>query len=369
MLIVLGLYILLVWLVFSKLKVVNWGWISGTAVALVGLLIIALFQAMFNNLTPSGSVTIIGRVVEVTPNVSGSVVSVPVKPNVPVKAGSVLFQVDQAPFKTKVAQLEASLVHAEQQVKQLSANYQQVTANVEALEKQVAHTRQRLTDIRKLTSVQAQSAFREQDAELQYEAAFYQLEAARAAQTSARLATESQVGGVNTAVAQVHAQLEHARWELEQTTVRAPADGIVTAMALSIGDRVAPTRSVISFIVSGELTLVGMFKPNGFGAVHPGASVKLVFDHDPGRVHQAMVVAIPEGVGQGQIAVSGSLARSGSLSGASSYPALISVPDTLDKGKLKIGMPGSATAFSPSAGPIGMLMSILVWVSAYTAYL
>jgi multidrug resistance efflux pump len=37
--------------------------------------------------------------VEVTPNVSGEVISIPVKTNVPVRAGTVLFQIDQAPFR------------------------------------------------------------------------------------------------------------------------------------------------------------------------------------------------------------------------------------------------------------------------------
>ena len=36
---------------------------------------------------------------------------------------------------------------------------------------------------------------------------------------------------------------------------------------------------------------------------------------------------------------------------------------------LRLGMPGSATVFSDKAGVIGLLMSILVWISSYTAYL
>jgi hypothetical protein len=32
-------------------------------------------------------------------------------------------------------------------------------------------------------------------------------------------------------------------------------------------------------------------------------------------------------------------------------------------------MPGSATVFAANAGVIGLLMSILVWISSYTAYL
>ena len=113
MLIILCLYLVLVWLVFSKLKLVKWGWASGTIAVLVGASILAVFLALFNHLTPSGSFTVVSRVVDVTPNVSGQVTSIPVRSNVPVKAGTVLFEIDPAPFQARVKQLEASLAHAQ----------------------------------------------------------------------------------------------------------------------------------------------------------------------------------------------------------------------------------------------------------------
>src|SRR5213080_2164013 len=121
MLIILTLYIVLIWLIFSKLKLVKWGWVSGTVAVLGG----ALILAVFHYLTPSGSFTIVSRVTEVIPNVSGQVIEIPVKPNEPVKGGAVLFRIDPAPFQYKVNQLEASLAQARQQVKQLKASYDQ----------------------------------------------------------------------------------------------------------------------------------------------------------------------------------------------------------------------------------------------------
>ena len=113
MLIILCLYLVLVWLVFSKLKLLKWGWGTGSVAVLVGAFILAVFLAMFNYLTPSGSLTVVSRVVEITPNVSGQVVSIPVKTNVPVKTGTILFQIDQSPFQAKVKQLDASLAQAQ----------------------------------------------------------------------------------------------------------------------------------------------------------------------------------------------------------------------------------------------------------------
>ena len=72
------------WAVFSKFRMVPWGWLSGTISLLMGGFILATFLALFNCLTPSGRVTVTGRVVEVTPNVTGQIVAIPATPNAPV---------------------------------------------------------------------------------------------------------------------------------------------------------------------------------------------------------------------------------------------------------------------------------------------
>jgi multidrug resistance efflux pump len=180
---------------------------------------------------------------------------------------------------------------------------------------------------------------------------------------------DSEISGVNTTVAQVQAQLENANWELLQTTIRAPGDGYVTLVTVSVGDRALQAQSAMSFIVENEITLVGLFSQNGFQTVREGAPVDIVFDNIPGRIYRARVISIPRGIGQGQIAVSGMLAKTTALGGATTFPAVISIPDDMSRDSLRLGMSGSATAFSPKAGVIGLLASILVWVSSYTAYL
>jgi multidrug resistance efflux pump len=367
--IILCLYVVALWLVFSKLRLVRWGWLSGTVSVVAGLFILAVFLALFNYLTPSGRVTVAGRVVEVTPNVTGQIVAIPVKPNLPVKMGDVLFQIDPAPFQYKVAQLQASLAGAKQQAEILKSNYEQATANVTGLAAQVAFNTQRNADIRKLASEGANTEFQAQDRQNQYETALAQLNVAKASQQSAKLALDSEIGGVNTTVAQIAAQLDDASWQLSQTTIRAPADGYVTVVALTVGDRALQARSAMSFIVESEIVIVGMFSQNGFQTIKEGAPVDVVFDNVPGHIYHAKITAIPRGVGQGQIGVSGTLARTNAIGGATAFPALISIPDEMSRQSLQLGMSGSATAFSEKAGVIGLLASILVWINSYTAYL
>jgi multidrug resistance efflux pump len=209
-----GVYILALWVVFSKFKLVRWGWLSGTVSVLVGVFILATFLALFNYLTPSGRVTVTGRMVEVTPNVTGQIVAIPVKPNVPVKANDVLFQIDPAPFQYKVSQLRASLAAAKQQTEILKSNYDQASANVVGLTAQLAYNAKRLGDIQKLAADDANTQFQAQDKQVQYETVSAQLNAAKAAQQSAKLALDSEISGVNTTVAQIQAQLDNASWEL-----------------------------------------------------------------------------------------------------------------------------------------------------------
>src|SRR5215210_3265417 len=125
MLIIICLYFVALWLLFARFKIVRWGWLSGTISVLIGAFILATFMALFNYLTPSGKVTVTGRVIEVTPNVSGQITAIPVRPNVPVKTGDVLFQIDPAPFQFKVDNLRASLAAAQQQTQILKSSYEQ----------------------------------------------------------------------------------------------------------------------------------------------------------------------------------------------------------------------------------------------------
>jgi multidrug resistance efflux pump len=259
---------------------------------------------------------------------------------------------------------QASLAAAKQQTEILKSNYEQATANVAGLTSQVAFNAKRLADIQKLVAEDANTQFQEQDRQNQYETSLAQLNVAKAAQQGAKLALDSEIGGVNTTVAQMQAQLESAVWELAQTTIRAPADGYATVVALTIGDRAFQLRSAMSFIVENEITIVGMFSQNGFQTIRAGTPVNIVFDNAPGRIYHARITEIPKGIGQGQIAVSGTLARTNAIGGASAFPAVISVPDEMSRDSLRLGMSGSATAFAENAGVIGLLASILVWVSA-----
>jgi multidrug resistance efflux pump len=369
MLVIVLLYAALIWLIFFRFKWLPFNWVYGTLSGLLGISIVVVFLGLLSYLTPSGKIEMMGKVNEVTPNVSGRVTEIPVQRNVLVKAGTTLFQIDRTPFEYKVRQLEAALAEARQKVEQLKAAVDVAVADVRALSAQWERAEKRREDLDQLAQRQATSQFNLQDATAQANSLAAQLDAAKAREISAQLAASSDIEGENTAVAQLSAQLDYAQWELEQTTIRTSSDGYVSASTLAIGDRAAPTKSAMAFIVVSEIEIIGIFPQNGFQTIRPGAVVKLVFSNSPGRIYEAQINEILRGVGEGQFAASGVLTRVGSVGLTSEYPARISLPKDLDPATLRLGMAGSATVFSDHAGPIGVLASILLLVKAYALYI
>jgi multidrug resistance efflux pump len=369
MLVIAIIYILVIWLLFFRFRVIPWNWPWGIATVFLGVTILLVFVGLLNYLTPSGRIVVVSRVVEVTPNVPGQVNSIDVQPNALVKAGATLFQIERSPFEFKVRQLKAGLEEARQKAEQLKANLDLADADVRGGRAQLTLAEQRRNDVERLARTDAASQFRLQDATAQAELGAAQLQAAQARLLNAKLALGSEIEGENTSVAQLSAQLDNAKWELEQTTVRAPADGYVTAMALAAGARVLPARAALSFIVAADTMIVGIFPQNGFHTLRPGAAVKLVFADTPGRVFRSTIKESFRGIGQGQVAVSGVLARPESVGTSTDYPVQINIPEGVDRNALQLGKVGTATAFADNAGPIGILASILLWAKAYATYL
>jgi multidrug resistance efflux pump len=369
MVIIALLYICAAWLVFFRFKILPWNWPWRIVTVLLGGVILAVFVALLNTLTPSGRIAVVGLVVEVTPNVAGTVTSIQVQPNILVKAGAILFRIDPAPYEAKVKQLQAAVAEARQKVEQLKAQVELAVADVKGLGSQLAYAEKRRNDMGTLARTSAASEFKLQDATAQVDLLTAQLQAARAREVNARLALESEIGGENTTVAQLNAQLENARWELDQTTIRASADGYVSTMALAVGARAVPFRGAMSFILADEIMIVGLFDQNGFQTIKPGVPVRLVFANRPGKVYNSVIADVMRGTGQGQIAVSGTLARAESVGTSTTYPARIDLPNGVDPDMLRLGMVGTATVISDRAGPIGLLAMILLWVKAYAAYL
>jgi RND family efflux transporter MFP subunit len=309
MLIVALLYAILVWLIFFKLRWLRWGWDTGTVTVILGMLLCTVFVGLLSYLVPTGRVTVISRVVEVTPNVSGQITEISVPPNQLVKSGTILFRIDPTPYEAQVRTIEAQL------------KFQML----------------RLSQMQQL---QASSSGRAFDVE----------------QRQAE-------------VDQLQAQLDKARYDLDQTIILAPADGYVGTLTLNKGDRATSSKSVMSFILADATRLVGIFSQNGFQTIKPGARVQFALSNNPGHLYTSTIAETASGIGEGQIASSGTLTRVTSLPMTTEYPAVIERPKDIEAAALRPGMSGTATVYAPDSKPLDTIGWILLYGRALTLYL
>ena len=247
---------------------------------------------------PQGAALVVRNAVSIIPNVAGEVIDVPVEGNTALKTGDVLFRIDPVPYEAQVRAIEAQL--------KLSA-----------------------TRLAQMTQLFERDSGRGFDVEQR----------------------QSEVD-------QLKAQLESAKWNLDKTTVRAPADGYATNVALRKGARVA-SSPVMAFIDTSQ-TLVGVeISQNDARYVAAGQPVEITFKFEPGIVRTGKVETVFQAISTGQAQVSGTAVAPTEVQSA---PFVIRVK--LDDGdlakRLPAGSTGTAAIFTEAVKPTHIIRKVLL---------
>jgi RND family efflux transporter MFP subunit len=258
---------------------------------------------------PGGTVTAMTYSVSITPNVSGEVVEVPVKANVPLKAGDVLFKIDPVQFQAALDTLRAQLNLAKIRLEQAA----------------------------ELAKTQMGSV---------YDVQTY----------------EAEVDGLN-------AQIANAEYNLEQTIVRAPTDGIVTNLALRPGTRVANIAlyKAMAFIDTSEVGFVAQIHQIYTRNIEPGQTAELTFKSQPGKIYTAKVLYLIPATAQGQAVVSGS-----AVSAVNPAPGPFAVRLELDdpdlEAELVPGSAGTVAIYTDTIKPTHIIRKVMIRMTAITNY-
>jgi multidrug resistance efflux pump len=365
----LNVYLFILFLLV-RLRVVRFNLFWKTSPFLVlAILLVGLFIPMGWG-APSGPAILGRQSVAIVPNVAGQVIDVPVNPNVPLRANDILFQIDPAPFQFKVTELKAQLVDAQQKASQLQANLEAADADVSAVNAPLAFWQKRRDDLDRLAKANSTSEFNLQDAERQVDTLQAQLSSAKARQKSSALALASQIDGVNTDVIRLTAELGEAQWELDQTTVRAPADGYVTNLALRKGARVTPLplSPVMSFIDKAAV-FVGVEIPQiDVRFVEPGQKVEVTFKFMPGHILTGKVESVLQALSSGQAQPSGQAVTPRKIE-AVPFVVRIALDDALAVNTLPAGSVGTAAIFTSHIKPSHIIRRVLLRQEAILNYI
>ncbi len=264
------------------------------------LLLIGLFIPM-NWGAPQGAALVVRNSVAIVPSVAGEVIDVPVEANRPIKEGDVLFRIDPVPFEASVKTLKAQLAFAKLRLEQMS-------------------------------QLQSSGAGRAFDVEQR----------------------EAEVG-------QLRGQLEAAQWNLDKTTVRAPAEGYVTNVALRKGARVAslPLAPVMAFIDTSE-TIIGVSVDQiAVRYVEPGQPVELTFKAHPGIVRTGKVETVLQAIAMGQVQTSGQAVAPG-LVQAAPFVVRVKLDDEAFAQALPAGAVGEAAIFTNHVRPSHLIRRVIL---------
>ncbi len=239
--------------------------------------------------------------VSVAAEAAGRIVEVDVADNMPVKAGDRLFVIDPQPYGIALAQADAALAAARLNVEQLRAAYGQAVAQERVAASEVTYLKSQLdraVDLAK-KGINPQSSLDEARrdfarAQEQHSAALQGIESARAA-----------LGGdpdiqtdTHPTVLAAQAARDKAAFDLSQTTVRAPADGIVSqASSFKIGQFVSTGTPLFALVETEDTWVEANFKETQLTHMKVGQSAEVVLDTYPGVTFHATVESIGAGTG------------------------------------------------------------------------
>jgi membrane fusion protein (multidrug efflux system) len=258
----------------------RWRWLAGAGAAFLGLgLVYGTYWAQvlrYHQTTDDAYVG--GNVVQITPQISGTVVGIGADDTQFVKAGQTLVRLDQADAKVALEQAEAQLGRTVRDVRNLFATSSQLAADVDMRQSDLAKAQSDLARRRSLGVSGAVSGEELQHAVDAVKAA----QAALNAEQQQLAANRARVDGttltdhpqVRDAAAAVHS----AYLTLARTELPAPVSGFVARRNVQLGQRVGPGAPLMAVVPLDQVWVDANFKEPQLSRMRVGQPVRLTAD-------------------------------------------------------------------------------------------
>ncbi|HXA93160.1 MAG TPA: efflux RND transporter periplasmic adaptor subunit [Steroidobacteraceae bacterium] len=266
--------------------------------ALVGLGCGAYWAAVARYRQSTDDAYVNGNVVEVTPQISGTVVAIGADDTQFVKAGQPLVRLDPADEQVALDEAESTLAKTVREVRNLFATSAQLQAAVAVRQSDLAtdaqdfKRRERLGDSGAISGEELQHARdRVRSAEAALVSARQQLVANRARVDGTTVEDHPDVR--NAAAAVRSAYLNYSR-----TVLPAPVSGFVAHRNVQLGQRVAPGAALMAVVPLDQVWVDANFKEPQLANMRVGQPVRLTADlYGRGVVYHGTVVGFGAGTG------------------------------------------------------------------------
>ncbi|HYX66993.1 MAG TPA: efflux RND transporter periplasmic adaptor subunit [Burkholderiales bacterium] len=219
-----------------------------------------------------------GNLVQITPQVAGTVLAIYADDTDYVKSGQPLVELDKADAQVSLSQAEAQLAKTVRSVRNLRATSTEGEANVTMRR---AELRKAQADLARRRSIEASGAVSGE--ELQH--AVDAVSSARASLAAAEQSLAAQRAMVDRTDVHDHPDVKNAAARVREaflnyarTKLPAPMSGFVARRSVQVGQRVAPGNVLMTVVPLEEVWVDANFKENQLAHLRPGQPVTLVAD-------------------------------------------------------------------------------------------
>jgi multidrug resistance efflux pump len=307
----------------------------------------------------------------IVPAVSGIVTEVHAESGKMMKKGDILFRIQPEPFENAVKAKEAALADALQATKQLREGADSAQRKLESALADRDGAKDTFERSKKLleTGVIAQAQF--ERVKSNYNAAEATAQSAQSEANRALLQAEASVKGVNTDVARLQSELDTAKFNLEECTVRAPTDGTIQQNFLRPGMYAAslPLRPVMVFLHNEKPKFVAAFLQNSAQRIEEGSEAEFILPAVPGRFFKGKVDAVGAFIPQGQLQPSGNLIDPEQIKGQGRILVAIEPQEDISKYLIVPGSTAQVAIYTHHMHHLGLLRKVLLRMSSWTNYL
>ncbi|MEJ2405514.1 MAG: HlyD family secretion protein [Candidatus Thiodiazotropha sp.] len=252
----------------------------------------AVYYYNYQAAHPSTSDAYLGmHVVELAPQVSGSIVSVAVHSHQSVRPGDLLFQIDPKPYQLAVDKARADLRQARQSLAASESQVSAAQAQMDAAQATWEEVRRHSERILDLVAKGTVSRDQGDEAARSLKDARESLVAAQA-ELSAAKARRGEPGDKNAAIEAAKASLSQALLNLQHTRVVAPGKGILGEVNLRQGSFVGVGQSLFALVETDEVWVDANFKETDLLRIQPGQSARIQVDLKPGRTFKGQVESL-----------------------------------------------------------------------------
>jgi membrane fusion protein, multidrug efflux system len=274
----------------------KWLVILTVALVVVALLVGAWWFFYASHYQNTDDAYVAGDLVNIMPQVSGTVVSIGADETDLVKAGQELIKLDPTDMRIALQDAEQQLARTVRQTRTVFANRDQLTAVVSQRRADLSRAQADFDRRKNLAASGAVSGEELGHARDELKGAQDALLAAQK-NLAASAALVGRTGVADNPDVQAAAtQVEKAWLNLQRTSVRAPVSGYVAKRGVQLGDRIAPGAPLMAIVPLDRMRVEANFKEVQLRRMRLGQPAKVVADLYGGKVEYHGTV---QGIGLG----------------------------------------------------------------------